>query len=649
MVATPGDPDHGIASDPKNGALDSARSASVKIDIAYGGSCTAGKRDDVDMYARVMADAEARRQEGRRRRASSSSSSARSEVEDYAKERGYIDLFQRTGVRGDQAGLRRVHRLWPRRLRSGRPGHGLGDQSQLQGPLGPGQAVSWRRRSPSPRRRSTARSSSTTPVCSRSRWRAGEEADGDEEAARAREAARRKPRAEDRDEREGEPTPKKPAANEGEGESRKAEARRPRRRRSRRPRRSEAVGAEGRRPPIAGAELDAVPRIIDDDELFSNSGRAQDRARLVDAQLAGRRDPRRSASDRCAAPVPRLRSRAPATEQQAQIALGAAQLLLLPIARESPRRWRGQRARRSGARALGRFRRSPVRLPRAGVPAQRVRGGRRRSRSDRASSRAAVPADATAELLFEIACAHAVARDKVAMLRAVEDALAAGADARRSSAASPTSRRTSPIPIARRDPRARRHPGDSRRRRSVSRARARRARLARRRAQGARRPGRAPPARAARHDPRRRARREALAAERLPRVPLDHERHAAARSRVPRDRATIAIRRRSRSARTTSSTPSTRRTGSPTASRSRAGAQPTIGCSTIRAAASAAAQPGYIATLGKDEIIARRSGRRADVARRAHARHPRHELAAELRFGRQLAHVLLVGHAGSRS
>src|SRR6185295_8911434 len=40
---------------------------------------------------------------------------------------------------------------------------------------------------------------------------------------------------------------------------------------------------------------------------------------------------------------------------------------------------------------------------------------------------AAVPDGGTAELLFELACAHAVARDKVAMLRAVERALDAGA------------------------------------------------------------------------------------------------------------------------------------------------------------------------------------------------------------------------------
>ncbi|MCU1282682.1 MAG: aconitate hydratase domain protein, partial [bacterium] len=56
MVATPGDPDKGIPSDPTNGAYVSEL-GDVRIDIAYGGSCTAGKEDDIDMYARVMQDA----------------------------------------------------------------------------------------------------------------------------------------------------------------------------------------------------------------------------------------------------------------------------------------------------------------------------------------------------------------------------------------------------------------------------------------------------------------------------------------------------------------------------------------------------------------------------------------------------------------
>jgi 3-isopropylmalate/(R)-2-methylmalate dehydratase large subunit len=52
MVADPGDPDQGIPADPTNGALVS-EIGDVKIDIAYGGSCTAGKIDDIAYYALV--------------------------------------------------------------------------------------------------------------------------------------------------------------------------------------------------------------------------------------------------------------------------------------------------------------------------------------------------------------------------------------------------------------------------------------------------------------------------------------------------------------------------------------------------------------------------------------------------------------------
>jgi 3-isopropylmalate/(R)-2-methylmalate dehydratase large subunit len=56
MVAHPGDPDRGIPSDPTNGAfIDEI--GDVKIDIAYAGSCTAGKVDDLEMYARVLREA----------------------------------------------------------------------------------------------------------------------------------------------------------------------------------------------------------------------------------------------------------------------------------------------------------------------------------------------------------------------------------------------------------------------------------------------------------------------------------------------------------------------------------------------------------------------------------------------------------------
>lgn len=96
MLATPGDPDRGIASDPKNGAL-VTEVGRVKLDIAYGGSCTAGKRDDVDFYAQVMADAD---RAGRR-----VADGVRffiqfgsKDVEEYARARGYLELFARTGV-----------------------------------------------------------------------------------------------------------------------------------------------------------------------------------------------------------------------------------------------------------------------------------------------------------------------------------------------------------------------------------------------------------------------------------------------------------------------------------------------------------------------------------------------------------------------
>jgi 3-isopropylmalate/(R)-2-methylmalate dehydratase large subunit len=96
MLATPGDPDRGIASDPKNGAF-IPDVGHVKIDIAYGGSCTAGKRDDIDFYAKVMAEAERagkRVADGVRFYLQFGSK----DVEDYARAQGYLELFARTGV-----------------------------------------------------------------------------------------------------------------------------------------------------------------------------------------------------------------------------------------------------------------------------------------------------------------------------------------------------------------------------------------------------------------------------------------------------------------------------------------------------------------------------------------------------------------------
>jgi 3-isopropylmalate/(R)-2-methylmalate dehydratase large subunit len=96
MVATPGDPAQGIPSDPTNGAY-VADLGDVKIDIAYGGSCTAGKEADLDLYAQVMqeaADAGLRVRDG----VSFFIQFGSESVEEYARRKGYVAVFEKTGV-----------------------------------------------------------------------------------------------------------------------------------------------------------------------------------------------------------------------------------------------------------------------------------------------------------------------------------------------------------------------------------------------------------------------------------------------------------------------------------------------------------------------------------------------------------------------
>ncbi len=97
MVATPGDPAKGVPSDPTNGAYVEEIGV-VPIDIAYGGSCTAGKEIDLDMYAEVMRDAMAA---GRRVKQGVEFfiQFGSESVERYARGRGYVDVFEKTGVR----------------------------------------------------------------------------------------------------------------------------------------------------------------------------------------------------------------------------------------------------------------------------------------------------------------------------------------------------------------------------------------------------------------------------------------------------------------------------------------------------------------------------------------------------------------------
>lgn len=97
MVAHPGDPDRGIPADPMNGELISNLS-DIAINIAYGGSCTAGKYEDMDMYAKVVKDALARGlriKEGVTFYIQYGSKS----VSEYAKSVGHHELFLKAGVK----------------------------------------------------------------------------------------------------------------------------------------------------------------------------------------------------------------------------------------------------------------------------------------------------------------------------------------------------------------------------------------------------------------------------------------------------------------------------------------------------------------------------------------------------------------------
>jgi 3-isopropylmalate/(R)-2-methylmalate dehydratase large subunit len=97
MAATPGDPGRGIPSDPTNGALIDEL-GDVAIDIAYGGSCTAGKEADLDQYAQVMREA---REAGLgvKQGVQFFIQFGSQSVEDYARGRGYLDVFEATGVK----------------------------------------------------------------------------------------------------------------------------------------------------------------------------------------------------------------------------------------------------------------------------------------------------------------------------------------------------------------------------------------------------------------------------------------------------------------------------------------------------------------------------------------------------------------------
>jgi 3-isopropylmalate/(R)-2-methylmalate dehydratase large subunit len=89
MVATPGDPG--------NGKYIRELHTPVPVEIAYGGTCTAGKNEDMDMYAAVLADA---LKQGKRVASSVQFyiQFGSQETRDYCLRKGYVEIFQKSGA-----------------------------------------------------------------------------------------------------------------------------------------------------------------------------------------------------------------------------------------------------------------------------------------------------------------------------------------------------------------------------------------------------------------------------------------------------------------------------------------------------------------------------------------------------------------------
>jgi 3-isopropylmalate/(R)-2-methylmalate dehydratase large subunit len=89
MIATPGDPG--------NGKFIRELNTPIPIELAYGGTCTAGKNEDMDMYASVLADA---LRQGKRVADSVQFyiQFGSQETREYCVRRGYLNIFERAGA-----------------------------------------------------------------------------------------------------------------------------------------------------------------------------------------------------------------------------------------------------------------------------------------------------------------------------------------------------------------------------------------------------------------------------------------------------------------------------------------------------------------------------------------------------------------------
>jgi 3-isopropylmalate/(R)-2-methylmalate dehydratase large subunit len=90
MVATPGDPG--------NGKFIRDLNTPVPVELAYGGTCTAGKNEDMDMYAEVLADG---LKQGKRvaECVQFYIQFGSQDTREYCLKKGYLEIFQKAGAR----------------------------------------------------------------------------------------------------------------------------------------------------------------------------------------------------------------------------------------------------------------------------------------------------------------------------------------------------------------------------------------------------------------------------------------------------------------------------------------------------------------------------------------------------------------------
>ena len=131
MVALPGDPGNGLYID--------ELADPVPIEIAYAGSCTAGKKEDMDMYARVFREARDRWGRGVHPDVKCYIQCGSTEVREYAREQGYLDLFRDIGAEFIEPGCGACIAAGPGITRSAEQVSVSSQNRNFPGRSGPGQ------------------------------------------------------------------------------------------------------------------------------------------------------------------------------------------------------------------------------------------------------------------------------------------------------------------------------------------------------------------------------------------------------------------------------------------------------------------------------------------------------------------------------